>query len=92
MVFLDLFPVGVWQFKTVTENGLWFARSSAFIGSMGFQTFTWLRIIGGAIFTLGGVVPLVWLIVRKRKSYTKTAMTEMITTEIISAGQEVIGI
>ena len=58
MVFLDLFPVGIWQFKTVTENGLWFAQSDAFIGSTGFKTFTWLRIIGGAMFTLGGVVPL----------------------------------
>jgi nitric oxide reductase subunit B len=72
MVFLDLFPVGVWQFKTVTENGLWFARSDAFIGSTNFKTFTWLRIIGGATFTLGGVVPLVWMIMRNRKNYIKT--------------------
>lgn len=67
MVFLDLFPVGIWQFKTVTEKGFWFARSSAFVESTGFQTFTWLRIIGGALFTLGGVVPLVWFITKGRK-------------------------
>jgi len=73
MVFLDLFPVGIWQFKTVTENGLWFARSNAFIISTGFQTFTWLRIIGGALFTLGGVVPLVWFVMRSRKGFTKIA-------------------
>ncbi|HEX5151393.1 MAG TPA: cbb3-type cytochrome c oxidase subunit I [Parafilimonas sp.] len=72
MVFLDLFPVGIWQFKTVTENGLWFARSDAFIGSTGFKTFTWLRIIGGAMFTLGGVVPLVWMVMRNRKNFIKT--------------------
>jgi nitric oxide reductase subunit B len=71
MVFLDLFPVGIWQFKTVTEKGLWFARSDAFIGSTGFQTFTWLRIIGGALFTLGGVVPLVWFVMRSRKGFAK---------------------
>ncbi len=63
MVFLDLFPAGIWQFNTVTENGLWFARSHAFIDSTGFQTLTWLRIIGGSLFTLGGVVPLIWFIV-----------------------------
>ncbi len=76
MVFLDLFPVGIWQFKTVTEKGLWYARSEAFIGSTGFQTLTWLRIIGGAMFTLGGVVPLVWLVVRNRKKFIKKNITE----------------
>jgi nitric oxide reductase subunit B len=64
MVFLDLFPVGIWQFQTVTEKGFWFARSSSFIESKGFQTFTWLRIIGGALFTLGGVFPLLWLMIK----------------------------
>ena len=53
MVFLDLFPAGIYQFKTVTENGLWYARSSAFIESTGFQTLTWLRIVGGAIIYSG---------------------------------------
>lgn len=67
MVFLDLFPAGILQFITVTEQGLWYARSSAFIESSGFQTLTWMRIIGGSLFTLGGVVPLVWFIVSSRK-------------------------
>ncbi|MBS1608607.1 MAG: cbb3-type cytochrome c oxidase subunit I [Bacteroidetes bacterium] len=67
MVFLDLFPAGIWQFKTVTEQGLWYARSHSFIESTGFQTLTWLRIIGGSIFTVGGVIPLVIFIVKSRK-------------------------
>ena len=71
MVFLDLFPAGIWQFKTVTENGLWFARSHSFIESSGFQTLTWLRIIGGSLFTLGGVIPLVWFITSRRKGLKK---------------------
>ena len=73
MVFLDLFPVGIWQFKAATEKGLWFARSSAFTGSTGFMTLTWLRIIGGSLFTLGGVLPLVWFVMRSRKAYIKTS-------------------
>ena len=68
MVFLDLFPAGILQFKTVTEHGLWFARSGSFINSQEFQTLTWLRIIGGSLFTVGGVTPLVWFIVSRRKS------------------------
>ena len=71
MVFLDLFPAGLLQFKSVTENGLWYARSSAFIDSTAFQNLTWLRIIGGSIFTLGGVVPLVWFMVRSVKGLKK---------------------
>ena len=68
MVFLDLFPAGILQFKTVTEHGLWFARSRSFINSQEFQTLTWLRIVGGSLFTVGGVIPLVWFIVSRRKS------------------------
>ncbi|MFI5185798.1 MAG: nitric-oxide reductase large subunit [Chitinophagales bacterium] len=67
MVLLDLFPAGILQFKTVTEQGLWFARSSSFIESTGFQTLTWLRIVGGALFTVGGVIPLVWFVTTRRK-------------------------
>jgi nitric oxide reductase subunit B len=71
MVLLDLFPAGIYQFKTVTEKGLWYARSSAFIEGTGFQTLTWLRIIGGSIFTIGGVVPLVWFILSRRNKLKK---------------------
>ncbi len=67
MVFLDLFPVGILQFKTVTEKGLWYARSADFINSTTFQNFTWLRIIGGSLFTFGGVIPLIWFVVRSSK-------------------------
>lgn len=71
MVFLDLFPAGIWQFNTVTDRGLWFARSHEFIESTGFQTLTWLRIIGGSLFTLGGVFPLVWFVISSRKGLKK---------------------
>lgn len=71
MVVLDLFPVGVWQFRTVVEEGLWFARSDVFIDSTGFQTFTWLRIVGGSLFVLGGVIPLTWFVLSLRKHLKK---------------------
>lgn len=71
MVLLDLFPAGILQLKTVTENGLWYARNSEFIESTAFQNLTWLRIIGGSIFTLGGVVPIVWFMVRSVKGLKK---------------------
>ncbi len=64
MVFLDLFPAGIYQFNAVVENGLWYARSSTFIEGKGFQTLTWMRIVGGSLFTVGGVIPLVWFIIK----------------------------
>lgn len=71
MVLLDLFPAGILQFMAVVENGLWFARSGQFIESTLFQSLTWLRIIGGAIFVVGGVVPLTWFILANRKFIKK---------------------
>ncbi|HEX5171409.1 MAG TPA: cbb3-type cytochrome c oxidase subunit I [Cyclobacteriaceae bacterium] len=62
MVLLDLFPAGILQFNAVATKGLWFARSAEFIEHDTFQTLTWLRIIGGSIFLLGGVLPIVKII------------------------------
>ena len=63
MVLLDLFPAGILQFKAVVDHGLWFARSEQFLEQDSFQTLTWLRIIGGSIFTLGGVLPLAYVVI-----------------------------
>lgn len=65
MVILDLFPAGVIQLQNVLENGLWYARSNAFITSPTFQSLTWMRGIGGALFLFGGIVPLVWLVLTR---------------------------
>ena len=72
MVLLDLFPAGIWQFIAVVEHGLWFARSSQFIDSSIFQSLTWLRIIGGSVFVMGGVAPLTWFILANKNSIKKT--------------------
>jgi nitric oxide reductase subunit B len=72
MVLLDLLPAGTIQFKAVVENGLWFARSDAFIGGGVFQSLTWLRGIGASLFLLGGVVPLLVFIVTGASSLKRS--------------------
>ena len=78
MVLLDLFPAGFLQFHAVVDRGLWFARSAEFIDSDGFQTLTWFRIIGGSVFLLGGVLPLVSIVLKSAihlKPVVKSAAT-----------------
>ncbi|RIK92836.1 MAG: nitric-oxide reductase [Proteobacteria bacterium] len=65
MVVMDLFPVGIDQFMAVLDHGFWYARSADYINSATFQSLTWARILGGAIFTLGGVLPLAWFAISR---------------------------
>ncbi len=67
MVVLDLFPAGIHQLLAVLNEGYWFARSQAFVQSPAFQTMTWLRIVGGAVFCLGGLFPLTWFVLKSIK-------------------------
>lgn len=82
MVVLDLFPAGILQFMAVVEEGLWFARSNEFIDSTVFQTLTWLRIVGGSIFVVGGVVPLAWFIISNRKRLKKITGSNVRTSSL----------
>jgi len=65
MVVMDLFPVGIHQLMVAMEDGYAYARSNAYIESTTFQTFTWLRGFGAALFFFGGVLPLVWFMVTR---------------------------
>ncbi|MBS2009291.1 MAG: cbb3-type cytochrome c oxidase subunit I [Cyanobacteria bacterium SZAS TMP-1] len=64
MLLLDIFPAGLIQMLASYNHGFWYARSYEFIHSSRFQLFTWLRIVGDLTFILGGVVPLVIVVLR----------------------------
>lgn len=65
MVLLDLFPVGIHQLMAVMDRGYAYARSQAYVQGAVFQTLTWMRGIGVAIFVVGGVAPLAWFMVSR---------------------------
>lgn len=65
MLLMDLLPVGFDQLITTMEQGLWYARSEAYIQSTTFQWLTWARIGGGLVFILGGVLPIAWFVVSR---------------------------
>jgi len=64
MLALNIFPAGVMQMAASFHHGFWYARSYEFIHSQAFQTMTWLRVAGDLVFVIGGVLPLVLLILR----------------------------
>lgn len=64
MLLLNIFPAGVIQMIASYKHGFWFARSYDFIHSSQFQMFTWLRVIGDMTFVVGGILPLVLLVLR----------------------------
>jgi nitric oxide reductase subunit B len=64
MVCVNLFPIGVLQFRDALLNGYWHARSPAFFARDDVRWLEWLRMPGDVVFIVGGIVPLVYLAVR----------------------------
>jgi nitric oxide reductase subunit B len=65
MMFLDLFPVGLYQLMVVFQEGLWYARTQDIITGPVFKALTYARSLGGAVFVLGGVLPLIWFVLSR---------------------------
>lgn len=65
MMFLDLFPVGLYQMYLTVEHGLWFARSQEIVRGAVFTHLTYFRSLGGSVFVLGGLLPLIWFVLSR---------------------------
>jgi nitric oxide reductase subunit B len=76
MMFLDLFPVGVYQVVIVLQEGLWYARSVDVVRGSVFVTLTYFRMIGGGVFVLGGLLPLIWFILSRGFSLVREVEVE----------------
>jgi len=61
MVLLSVLPVGLAQTVASVQEGLWYARSAAFMQQSYIVTFKWMRMVGDTLFALG-TVSLVWFI------------------------------
>ena len=64
MMFLDLFPAGLYQLSIVLEDGFWLARAQQTITGTVFQTLTYFRSVGGLVFVVG-VLALIWFILTR---------------------------
>ncbi len=65
MMFFDLFPAGMYQLWVVLQDGFWYARSQEIVQGTVFQTLTYFRSLGGTVFIIGGVLPLIWFILSR---------------------------
>jgi nitric oxide reductase subunit B len=65
MMFLDLFPVGLYQTWLAFTDGTWYARSAEVVEGPVFSFLTYCRTIGGMVFIWGGLLPLMWFILSR---------------------------
>lgn len=63
MLFTSLLPVGFIQFIASASEGLWYARSEAFMQSDILQTLRWVRTIGDVVFIVGALA-VTWQVVK----------------------------
>ncbi len=55
MIFTSLLPIGFIQFHASVSEGLWYARSEAFMQQPLLQTLRWVRTIGDLVFIVGAL-------------------------------------
>ncbi|MEP1217093.1 MAG: nitric-oxide reductase large subunit [Marinobacter sp.] len=63
MLFTSLLPVGIIQFVASASEGLWYARSEAFMQSDILQTLRWIRTVGDVVFIVGALA-VTWQVVK----------------------------
>ncbi|MBK6615760.1 nitric-oxide reductase large subunit [Ottowia sp.] len=62
MITTSLLPIGVIQFHASVTEGLWWARSEAFMQQPLLQTLRWVRTFGDVVFIVGAVA-MAWQVV-----------------------------
>ena len=55
MIATSLLPVGIIQFIASASEGLWYARSEAFMQQPLLQTLRWMRTFGDVVFLVGAL-------------------------------------
>ncbi|WP_339799963.1 nitric-oxide reductase large subunit [uncultured Marinobacter sp.] len=63
MLFTSLLPIGIIQFVASASEGLWYARSEAFMQTDILQTLRWVRTIGDVVFIIGALA-VTWQVVK----------------------------
>ena len=62
MIATSLLPIGLFQFHASVSEGLWYARSEAFLQQPFLETLRWVRTFGDVVFIVGAVA-VAWQVV-----------------------------
>ena len=62
MISTSLLPIGLFQFHASVTEGLWYARSEAFLQQPFLQTLRWVRTFGDVVFIVGALA-VAWQVV-----------------------------
>lgn len=63
MLFTSLLPIGIIQFAASASEGLWYARSEAFLQQPLLVTLRWVRTFGDVVFIVGALA-VAWQVVK----------------------------
>lgn len=63
MIFTSLLPIGLIQFVASASEGLWYARSEAFMQQGLLENLRWIRTVGDVVFIIGALA-VVWQVVK----------------------------
>src|SRR5690606_17736618 len=62
MIFTSLLPIGLIQFHASVSEGMWYARSEAFMQQPLLETLRWVRTFGDVVFIIGALA-VAWQVV-----------------------------
>lgn len=62
MIATSLLPIGLFQFQASVSEGLWYARSEAFMQQPFLETLRWVRTFGDVVFIVGAFA-MIWQVV-----------------------------
>ena len=62
MIATSLLPIALYQFHASVSEGLWYARSEAFMQQPFIQNLRWVRTIGDVVFIVGALA-VAWQVV-----------------------------
>jgi len=80
MIFTSLLPIGVLQFYASASQGLWYARSEAFMQQDVLQTLRWMRTFGDVVFMVGAFAVIGQITGGLLKTSAKTLVGEAALT------------
>lgn len=84
MIATSLLPIGILQFHASVSEGLWWARSEAFMQQPLLETLRWVRTFGDVVFIVGALA-MAWQVVKGVLGHSAPARTTPASSHVIPA-------